>query len=151
VQGPYKVLENAGHTFRLKIGDEQVRVTSDRVTRAPSGKPDPSADPEAVTSLSQDTPTTTSRTNTNILPRSQRPKKTVRFTLPELEPEAERECVVERIVDAQSDDVGQPLYRVRWMGYSPEEDTWEPTGNLPSHFIRRYWRTRLDTSGPILA
>jgi Chromo (CHRromatin Organisation MOdifier) domain len=128
-----------------------VLVTSDRVTRARSGNPDFSADPESVTPPSQDTPTTTSRTNTNILPRSRRPKKTVRFKLPEPEPEAEREYVIERIVDAQSDDVGQPLYRVRWMGYSPEEDTWEPTGNVPSHFIRRYWRTRLDTSGPILA
>jgi Chromo (CHRromatin Organisation MOdifier) domain len=128
-----------------------VRVTSDRVTRAPFGKPYSAADPEAVSSPSQDAPTPTSQANTNIPPRNQRPKKTVRFTLPEPEPEAEREYVVERIVDAQSDDVGQPLYRVRWMGYSPEEDTWEPTGNLPSHFIRRYWRTRLDPTRPILA
>jgi Chromo (CHRromatin Organisation MOdifier) domain len=128
-----------------------VRVTSDRVTRAPSGKPNSSADPEEVTPLSQDTQTTTSRANTNILPRSQLPKKTVRFTLPEPERAAEREYVVERIVDVESDDVGQPLYRIRWMGYSPEEDTWEPTGNLPSHFIRRSWRTRLDPLGPILA
>jgi hypothetical protein len=49
-------------------------------------------------------------------------------------------------MDAQSDDAGQPLYRVRWMGYPPEEDTWEYEGNLPSHFIRRYWRTRLNPS-----
>jgi Chromo (CHRromatin Organisation MOdifier) domain len=74
----------------------------------------------------------------NILPGSQRRKKTVRFTLPEPEREAEREYVVESIVDAQSDDEGQPIYRVRWICYSPEEDTWEPAGNLPSHFIRRY-------------
>jgi hypothetical protein len=65
---PYKVLETAGHTFRLQIGDEQVRVTSDRVARAPSGEPDSSADPQAVTPPSQDTPTTTSRANTIFSP-----------------------------------------------------------------------------------
>jgi hypothetical protein len=35
VQGPYRVLEKAGTTFRLRIGAEDVRVSSDRVTPAP--------------------------------------------------------------------------------------------------------------------
>jgi hypothetical protein len=35
VQGPYRVLENAGATFMLRIGTEDVRVSSDRVTSAP--------------------------------------------------------------------------------------------------------------------
>jgi hypothetical protein len=43
VQGPYRVFENAGNTFRLKIGEETVRISSDRVTRAPS-RNDPPAD-----------------------------------------------------------------------------------------------------------
>jgi hypothetical protein len=38
VQGPYNVLENAKHTLRLHIGDEQVMISSDRVTRARRGK-----------------------------------------------------------------------------------------------------------------
>jgi hypothetical protein len=42
-QGPYRVVENAGTTFRLKIGEETVRISSDRVTRAPS-RSDPPAD-----------------------------------------------------------------------------------------------------------
>jgi RNase H-like domain found in reverse transcriptase/Reverse transcriptase (RNA-dependent DNA polymerase)/Integrase zinc binding domain/Chromo (CHRromatin Organisation MOdifier) domain/Integrase core domain len=139
VQGPYKVLENAGHTFRLQIGDEQVRISSDRVTRAPSREVDPVETPSVSS-----TPSIASalRTPRSLL-RSQRPKKTVRFLLPE--PEVEREYVVERIIDAQSDNNEQTLYRVRWLGYTPDEDTWEPEGNLPSHFIRRYWRKRLDT------
>ena len=140
VQGPYKVLENAGRTFRLQIGDEQVRISSDRVTRAPSREVDPVETPSASSTPS----IAPSLRAPDGLPRSQRRKNTVRFLLPE--PDVEREYVVERIVDAQSDDAGQPLYRVRWMGYTPEEDTWEPEGNLPSHFIRRYWRQRLDTA-----
>jgi transposase InsO family protein len=36
VQGPYRVVENAGTTLRLCIGDETVRVSSDRATRAPT-------------------------------------------------------------------------------------------------------------------
>jgi hypothetical protein len=35
VQGPYRVLENAGAIFRLRIGAEDVRVSSDRVTPGP--------------------------------------------------------------------------------------------------------------------
>jgi hypothetical protein len=41
VQGPYRVVENAGTTLRLCVGDETVRVSSDRVTRAPT-RPNPS-------------------------------------------------------------------------------------------------------------
>jgi hypothetical protein len=33
--GPYEVIENAGETVRLHIGEETIRVSSDRVTRAP--------------------------------------------------------------------------------------------------------------------
>jgi hypothetical protein len=43
VQGLYRVVDNAGNTFRLKIGDETVRISSNRVTRAPS-RNDPPAD-----------------------------------------------------------------------------------------------------------
>jgi hypothetical protein len=35
VQGPLEVVEMAGTTFRLRIGDETGRVSSDRVTPAP--------------------------------------------------------------------------------------------------------------------
>ena len=35
VQGLYRVLENAVNTFRLKIGEETVRISSYRVTRTP--------------------------------------------------------------------------------------------------------------------
>jgi hypothetical protein len=140
VQGPCKVLENAKHTFRLQIGDEQVRISSDRVTRAPSREVNPGETPPASSTPS----IPPSLRPPDGLHRSKRRKKTVRFLLPEQE--VEREYVIERIVDAQSDNAGHPLYRVRLMGYNPEEDTWEPEGNLPSHFIRRNWRKRLDNA-----
>jgi hypothetical protein len=35
VQGPYRVESNDGRTLLLRIGDESVRVSSDRITRAP--------------------------------------------------------------------------------------------------------------------
>jgi hypothetical protein len=128
-QGPYKVLENAKHALRLQIGDEQVRISSDSVTKAPSREFNPVETPPASSTPS----VPPALSPTDGIPRSQRRKKTVRFLLPE--PEVERDYVIERIVDAQSDNAGQPLYRVRWMGYNPEEDTWEPEGNLPSHLF----------------
>ena len=68
------------------------------------------------------------------------PRK-VRFALPEVSPDAsEQEYVVDRVVDAQMNDHGRVLYRVRWFGYDPTEDTWEDKVDIPIHFIRRYWR-----------
>jgi hypothetical protein len=46
VQGPYRVVENACNTFRLNIAEEAVRISSGRVTRAPS-RNDPPADKDA--------------------------------------------------------------------------------------------------------
>ena len=45
------------------------------------------------------------------------------------------------LVDAGIDPQGNELYRVRWAGYSPDEDTWEPAENLPRALIREYKRT----------
>jgi hypothetical protein len=50
------------------------------------------------------------------------------------------EYVVEKIVDEAQNADGGKLYRVRWMGYKPEEDTWEKEAHLPPHSIRRYER-----------
>jgi Chromo (CHRromatin Organisation MOdifier) domain len=35
------------------------------------------------------------------------------------------EFVVDRVVDAALDQGGHVLYRIRWMGYHEEEDTWQ--------------------------
>jgi hypothetical protein len=141
VQGPYRVVENAGTTLRLSIGDEVVRVSSDRVTRAPTRTVTPIPPPTPENSTDPVTPVPATGTNeTSQKPRSPR---RVRFALPEVTPDPpDREYVVDRLVDAEMNDRGRIRYQVRWLGYDPMEDTWEYKEELPTHFIRRYWRTK---------
>ena len=47
------------------------------------------------------------------------------------------------LVDAGIDDNGNELYKVRWAGYGPADDTWEPASNLPSALVREYKRTHV--------
>jgi hypothetical protein len=78
-------------------------------------------------------------------PKSPRNTHRVRFRSPrsELPPPDEvrefedREYVIDRVVDA---DAQGRFYRIRWLGYEKNEDTWEPEENIPGQFIRRYWR-----------
>ncbi|XP_020798015.1 heterochromatin protein 1 isoform X2 [Drosophila serrata] len=42
----------------------------------------------------------------------------------------EKEWTVERIVDCVEDDDGSNIYRIRWKGFGPKDDTWEPEANL---------------------
>ena len=42
------------------------------------------------------------------------------------------------LVDAGVDEQGNELYKVRWAGYGPGDDTWEPAENLPAALIREY-------------
>ena len=37
---------------------------------------------------------------------------------------------VEGIVNSNTDDNGNVLYRVRWKGFPPNKDTWEPESHL---------------------
>jgi hypothetical protein len=46
-----------------------------------------------------------------------------------LEVEGEEEYEVEEIVDSERRPNGR-FYRVKWKGYSPESNTWEPKANL---------------------
>jgi hypothetical protein len=147
VQGPYEVVENAGETFRLRIGEETIRVSSDRVTKAPvrdnnldqEDHANPTPSPLAPTPL----PSASEDERPVVpppVPRTARPDRRVRFTLPE--PETPSEYVVDKLVDAAMNDGGHVLYRTRWMGYNEEDDTWQEEESLPTHFIRRYWRTK---------
>jgi hypothetical protein len=47
---------------------------------------------------------------------------------------------VERIIAHNADVDGELLYKIRWKGYSPKDDTWEPYENLNCHErIHEYW------------
>ena len=48
----------------------------------------------------------------------------------ESEEEEDEQYVVEKILDKKEADDGTFLYRVKWRGYSYEENTWEPIENL---------------------
>ena len=37
---------------------------------------------------------------------------------------------VEAIVDSKPDDLGNPLYLVKWKNWPPETNTWEPAKHL---------------------
>jgi Integrase core domain/Chromo (CHRromatin Organisation MOdifier) domain len=158
VQGPYRVLDNAGTTFRLRIGAEDVRVSSDRVTPAPRRELSPS--PEGIPISSEPVPPVPVNGTPSSPPiyrsegQPRRPgKRKVHFDLPTPSREARRppstigastqgEFVVEKLVDFGESSDGARLYRVRWLGYEANEDTWEHESGLPNAFIRRYWRNK---------
>ena len=45
---------------------------------------------------------------------------------------------MEKTIGAKKIQGGGLRYRVRWYGYSREEDTWEPAENLPEEAVTRY-------------
>ena len=51
-----------------------------------------------------------------------------------------QEYIVEGIIDAGLDETGRELYRVRWEGYGPEDDTWEPVEHLPRALVKDWKR-----------
>ncbi|CDF40922.1 unnamed protein product [Chondrus crispus] len=60
------------------------------------------------------------------------------------EPEPAAEYVIDHLVGHRENRTGTQ-YKVRWYGYAPADDTWEPAEGLPQAFIDRFWRTRAAT------
>ena len=171
VHGPYRVVENAGHTFRLQIGSDVVRISSDRVTPAPAhsgvtpGRDDVPANCRSPTfgsrgagtavapytgrpvmDTAMETPATPRNRGRTATSRPTIPpptRKTVRWA-PDVGKSARtrQEFAIERVVDSDQGEDGISRYRVRWAGYSPEEDTWEIAQHLPPHFIRQYEKAK---------
>jgi transposase InsO family protein len=60
-----------------------------------------------------------------------------------------REYVLNRIVSHEVADGTEPeypagitLYRVRWYGFGPWDDTWEPIHHLPRSHVQRYYKKK---------
>jgi hypothetical protein len=50
------------------------------------------------------------------------------------------EYVINDLMAADYDDQGHSIYRVRWEGYSVDEDTWEPESALPQELVIHFLR-----------
>jgi Chromo (CHRromatin Organisation MOdifier) domain len=163
VHEPYRIVKNAGHTFRLQVGLDIIRVSSDRVTPAPPASVNTNhkenALPEMCTKNTSSgdacvevTPPKGKKTeqgNGNGEIASAKPppeapiRKTVRWA-PDVVVRARtrEEYAIEPLYDSGYGGDGAILYRVRWEGYSPEEDTWESAQHLPPHVVRRFEKTK---------
>jgi Chromo (CHRromatin Organisation MOdifier) domain len=52
----------------------------------------------------------------------------------------EAEYVFKRIVGIRKEKDGSLRHRVRWYGYSRNDDTWEPSYHLPEDAVQCYHR-----------
>ena len=43
---------------------------------------------------------------------------------------------MEKILDKKEAEDGTWLYRVKWRGYSYEENTWEPRALIPEYILK---------------
>jgi hypothetical protein len=148
VDGPYKVVQTDGRTFLLPIGDDHVRVSSDRITATPT--------PEGELSASVYRRRTDESAASGNIPEERTPTGDVDGSardnggaqtgeLPTEDThsgneQTTEECVFERIVGTKKADDRTMLYRVRWFGYTRDDDIWEPHKHLPISALRRYHR-----------
>jgi Chromo (CHRromatin Organisation MOdifier) domain len=148
VDGPYKVVQTDGRTFVLRIGDDHILLSSDRITAAPT--------PEGELLTSVDRRRTDEGAASGDIPEEGTPTGDVDGSAHDKEGaqtgelptedihsgnwQTTDEYVFERIVGTKQADDGTMLYRVRWFGYTRDEDTWEPQEQLPISALRRYHR-----------
>jgi Chromo (CHRromatin Organisation MOdifier) domain len=122
--GPYRVIETDGQVFKLQIGDDDVPMSSDRITLAPGSTEDTKARGGHV----DDVPPPVDADEDGLA------------TPEEDDAALEGEYVFERITGMRQRIDGSIQYKVRWYGYGPSEDTWEPSAHLPEDVLRRYHR-----------
>ena len=67
------------------------------------------------------------------------PKKKVRYRAEEV---GHDRYTIHRILEHENLHDGRNAYRVRWYGYSAEEDTWEPIHHLPRNKVLQYCRSK---------
>ncbi|KAL7517603.1 hypothetical protein ACHAWX_002513 [Stephanocyclus meneghinianus] len=67
--------------------------------------------------------------------------------------ETDQEFQVEAILDSKTNRHGATLYKVRWQGYGPDDDTWEPLYNVAQtghvdRFVRRKRAENIGAASP---
>jgi Chromo (CHRromatin Organisation MOdifier) domain len=122
--GSFRVPGSDGHVFVLQQGLDQVRVSAKRVTPAPPPSPGSSIPQQAPTPEPADNSESPSAANAQV------PDDKMK--------ESREEYVFEKIFGARVGKNGKNEYRVRWFGYSCDDDTWEPASHLPDAAVKRY-------------
>jgi transposase InsO family protein len=116
VDGPYQLIETDGRVFKLRIGDEDVPVSSDRITPAPVSDPEPRHRDDPI-------------------------DETARQVAAEDDDDDEEayegaptdEFVFERITGMKKLNDGNLRYKVRWYGYGPRTTPGKPVLTYPPH------------------
>jgi hypothetical protein len=104
----------------IRIREDDVRVSATRVTRAPKLQTDTVPRGEIL----DDSQGELRNDSSDPTPK-----------------EAEEpEYVLDKIVELRKAEDGTWSYRVRWYGYTREDDTWEPAAHISDNVIRRYHR-----------
>jgi hypothetical protein len=66
--------------------------------------------------------------------------------------ERDDEYVIQRLVShARAEDDSGWLVRVRWAGFSSNDDTWEPASALPADMLKRYEHRKRLAPGTLTA
>ena len=152
VDGPFRVIRNDNETIVIEVKGKPIRVNSNRLTPAP------------IPSLTNDAETGSSVPTTQMHPAKISPNDKIDSTpgshgtepipshfnlqnatnspyLGELNHQiAQQEYEISRLVAAGYDDNNQLLFKVRWKGYGPSDDTWEPETSLPPSLVAEFKR-----------
>jgi hypothetical protein len=111
VAGPYPVVKISGPNVEIRTKEGIERLHLDRVIRCPVDLPTGIEWAPVVTRASEKLPVA----------------------------KQETEYVIDRLIShARDENDREWIIRVRWAGFSAEEDTWEPVRNLPANMVRRY-------------
>ena len=131
VSGPFPVIGCRGHTYEIVIDGVPELVSSDRIRVAPR-----IATP-APASLDDEEDTTAAEVANDATQRGERDLEAARKVNPE-SGYGTREFMIDRLMAEGIDDAGEAVFRVRWKGYSPRDDTWEPVDSLPAPIVARF-------------